>query len=105
MADPRRKYVCRSDVALVETHSFGIPFCYFPFSGGIRKRSSAGYDRKVPEYTEFLRKIQPRCSVGIQGTRGTPGSRSRAARQRVQRRAVETGESGSFSRWTGDPRP
>ena len=34
-------------------------FVPFPFSGGIGKRSSAGYDRKVPEYTEFLRKIQP----------------------------------------------
>ena len=30
MADLRRKYVCRSAVALVETHSFGVPF---PFSG------------------------------------------------------------------------
>ena len=31
--------------------------------------SSAGYDRKVPEYTEFLRKIQPRIkgfSVGVE---------------------------------------
>ena len=32
MADLRRKYVCRSDVALVETHSFDLPF---PFYGGI----------------------------------------------------------------------
>ena len=57
MADLLRKYVRRSAVALVETHSFGFPFFVpFPFSGGIGKRSSAGYDRKVPEYTEFLRK-------------------------------------------------
>ena len=53
IADLRRKYVCRSSVALVETHSFCIPF---PFSGGIGKRSSSGCDRKVPEYTEFLQK-------------------------------------------------
>ena len=32
MSDLRRKYVCRSDVVLVETHSVGVPF---PFSGGI----------------------------------------------------------------------
>ena len=31
----------------------------FPFYGGIGKGSSSGYDRKVPEYIEFLRKIQP----------------------------------------------
>ena len=42
-------------------------FVHFPFSGGIGKRSSAGYDRKVPEYTEFLRKIQPRHSGGEGG--------------------------------------
>ena len=56
IADLRRKCVCRSAVVLVETHSFGIPFFPFPFSGGIGKHSSAGYDRKVQEYTEFLRK-------------------------------------------------
>ena len=32
MVDLSRKYVCRSDVALVETHSFGVSF---PLSGGI----------------------------------------------------------------------
>ena len=31
MADPHRKYVCRSDVALVDKHSFWVPFL---FSGG-----------------------------------------------------------------------
>ena len=60
MADLRRKYICISDVALVETHSCGVPFFPFPFYGGIGKYSSAGYDRKGLEYTEFLRKIQPR---------------------------------------------
>ena len=59
MADLRRKYVCRSDVALVKTTfrwcSFSFLFVPFPFSGGIGKRSSAGYDKKVPEYMEFLR--------------------------------------------------
>ena len=60
MADIRSKYVCRSAVALVETHSFGVPFFPFPFSGGIGKLISAGYDRKVLEYTEFLLTIQPR---------------------------------------------
>ena len=29
MADLRRKYVCRSAVELVETHSFGVPLRYF----------------------------------------------------------------------------
>ena len=29
MADLRRKYVYKSVVALVETYSFGIPFCSF----------------------------------------------------------------------------
>ena len=29
-------------------------FINFQFSGGIGKHSSAGYDRRVPEYTEFL---------------------------------------------------
>ena len=29
IADLRRKCVCRSDVALVETHSFGVPFRSF----------------------------------------------------------------------------
>ena len=29
MADRRRKYVCRSAVALVETHSLGVPFRSF----------------------------------------------------------------------------
>ena len=29
MADLRKKYACRSAVALVETHSFDITFCYF----------------------------------------------------------------------------
>ena len=33
------------------------------------------------------------------------GSRSRSARQRSQRRAVEAGGSGPLSRWTGGPRP
>ena len=28
MADLHRKYVCRSDVALVETNSFGVPFLF-----------------------------------------------------------------------------
>ena len=39
-----------------------LAFLFFPFlfSGGIGKCSSAGYDRKVPEYTEFLQNIQPR---------------------------------------------
>ena len=35
-------------------------FVTFPFSRCIGKRSSAGHDRKVPEYTESLLKIQPR---------------------------------------------
>ena len=35
MADLPRKYVCRSDVGLVETHSFGVHFFLFAFSGGI----------------------------------------------------------------------
>ena len=34
----------------------------FPFYGGIGKHSSAGYDRKVPEYTEFLQKYNPVCA-------------------------------------------
>ena len=51
MADLRRKYVCRSAVALVDTTFLFVPF---PFSGGIGEISSAGYDRKVAGYTEFL---------------------------------------------------
>ena len=31
----------------------------------VGKPSSAGYDRKVPEYTEFLREIQPRQWIVI----------------------------------------
>ena len=38
-------------------------FINFPFYGGIGKRSSAGYDMKVLEYMEFLRKIQPRKAM------------------------------------------
>ena len=37
----------------------GFLFVPFPFSGGLGKSISSGYDRKVPEYTEFFRKIQP----------------------------------------------
>ena len=70
MADLRRKYVCRSAVALVKTHSFGVTFL---FSGGIGKLSSAGYDKKVPEYTELLRKIQPSGeSIGAGCMCGSP---------------------------------
>ena len=44
-------------------------FIPFPFSGGIGENISAGYDRKVPEHTEFLRKIQPRryCAIQLHG--------------------------------------
>ena len=56
MADLRRIYVCRSYVALVETTFLWHYFFPFPFSGRIGKHSSSGYDRKVQEYTEFLRK-------------------------------------------------
>ena len=38
-------------------------FINFLFSGGIWKNSSAGYNRKVPKYTEFLWKIKPRRKV------------------------------------------
>ena len=57
MADLRSKYVYRSYIALLETTFFWIFFSVFWWRGG---PSSAGYDRKVPEYTEFLHKIQPR---------------------------------------------
>ena len=60
MADLHRKYVCRSYLTLVETYYFGIPLLS---SGGIDTSSSAGYDRKVPDYTEFLWTIQPRVKV------------------------------------------
>ena len=59
MSDLRRKYICISVVALVKTHSFGFNF---PFYGGIGKHIYVGYDRKAPEYTEFLQKIQPRVT-------------------------------------------
>ena len=29
IADIPRKYLCRSDIALLDTHSFGVPICYF----------------------------------------------------------------------------
>ena len=48
MADLWRKYVCRSSLAMVETHSFGVFFIPFPFSGSIGQRISAGYNSKVP---------------------------------------------------------
>ena len=57
MADLRSKYVCNSAGAMVETHYFGVTFCYF---------SILWYDRKVPEYREFLRKIQPSIDMSDQ---------------------------------------
>ena len=50
MADLRRKYVCRLDVALVETHSFGAPF---PFSGGIEKRTSLNPNLSIEKCYTF----------------------------------------------------
>ena len=40
-------------------------FVPFPFSGGIGKRRSAGYDRKVPEYTEFLRNFSRKYNLEV----------------------------------------
>ena len=39
-------------------------FLSFLFSGGIGKRSSAGCDRKVPEYTELLRNSSGKYNLG-----------------------------------------
>ena len=37
----------------------------FTFSGSIGKLSSAGYNRKVPEYTEFLRNSSGKYNIAL----------------------------------------
>ena len=59
MADLRRKYIYISAVAMVEMTFPWHSFFTFPFFDGIGKLRSDGYDKKVTEYTEYLRKIQP----------------------------------------------
>ena len=56
----RKRNQHRRSSDLVGQGSFVVfPFVPFPFSGGIGKHSSSGYDRKLPEYTVLLQKIQP----------------------------------------------
>ena len=49
MADLQKKYICRSAVALVETHSFGVPFRSFSILWCIWSRSSSRYEGIPPE--------------------------------------------------------
>ena len=75
---------------------------------GTKKEATTGFERDACDVEGGKRGANRRGKrrkkrsrgTGLQGPRGTMGSKSRAARHQVQGRAVEAGGSGSFSRWT-----
>ena len=73
-------------------------------TGFVRDFSNVEGVKGGGEHTgEEAGKTGSRCRAA--GANRDLGSRSRAERQRYQGWAVGYNRSGSFSRWTGDPRP